>query len=115
MKHSLPKVGLHPLLAWQTGVVEDSLVHVYDTPISFQNNHSLRDRVHDLSQLSFGFPDLFKGNIQRRPGAITLNRDSGDLTRVSNELDFALVRLTDFTKIHAEGAQHLSVVPDHWV
>jgi len=31
-------------------------------PISSEDNHSLRHRVHDLSQLTFGFSDLFKSN-----------------------------------------------------
>src|SRR5215469_332825 len=115
MKHSFPKVRFHRLLARQTGVVEDSLVHILNTPISSEDNHGLRHRVHDLPQLTFGFSDLFKGDIQRRLGAITLNRDSGDVTRVSNELYFARGRFTNFTKIHAERAQHLSVVPDDWV
>src|SRR5262249_563090 len=84
-------------------------------PIRPQDNHRLRYRVHDLSQLSFRFSDFFKGDVQSAARAIPLNGDSGNMTRISNELYFCLARVANFTKVHAEGSQHLSVMPDDWV
>src|SRR5215469_326126 len=115
MKDSLPKVTLHRLLARQSGVVKDSLVYVDDTPICSQDNDSLRDRVHNLSQLSFGFPDFFKCFVQCGTRPISLDSDSDDVTRISSELYFRLAGVANFAKVHPEGAQHLSVVPDDWV
>src|SRR5215469_3426789 len=115
MKHSLPKVTLHRILAWQSGIVEDSLIYVDDTPICSQDNYSMRDRVHNLSQLSFGFPDFFKCFVQCGTRSVSLDSDSDDMTRISNELYFRLIGVANLAKVHPEGAEHLSVVSDDWV
>src|SRR6267142_298328 len=104
VEESAMKIVGHDLFCAHSRIIKQPFIDVENISVRVQDGNGLWNDIDNLSQFSFGFPDLLKRQRQRGFGSIALDGNSGDPAGVLNELHLGRTWMSNLTVIHPECA-----------